>query len=68
MINGRGYLYPEGHPSHLVRPFLIRLVGCRQVHIEGIQLVQAAAWCLHLQDCEEVTVRRVRDFLPLQRQ
>lgn len=59
MVNGRGYLYPVDHPAHRIRPFLVRLVECSRVTVEDTSFINAAAWCLHFQDCREVTVCRV---------
>ena len=58
MVDGRGYRFPEGSPAHLIRPFLVRLVECRNVKILETSFVQAAAWCLHLQDCRDVQIQR----------
>lgn len=40
-----------------LRPALLSLRGCRRVHLEGITFQNSPAWCLHLQNCEQVTVR-----------
>ncbi len=58
MVDGRGYRFPEESPAHLIRPFLVRLVECRNVKILETSFVQAAAWCLHLQDCRDVQIQR----------
>ena len=61
IIDGRGGEFPPEHPAHMIRPFLVRLVQCREVRIRGLECRQSPAWCLHLQECsgvllEEVTV------------
>lgn len=58
-VSGRGALFREGHPHYLERPFLVRIVNCRNVRIEQVHLQDAAGWCLHLLDSEDVCVRGV---------
>lgn len=38
-------------------PGLINITGCKNVLIEGIQLIESAFWTLHLQWCDQVFVR-----------
>ena len=59
IICGRGECFPPEHPDHLIRPFLIRFTGCRNVTVRGVSLWRSAAWCLHLLDCEEVRIEDV---------
>lgn len=59
MIDGRGGEFPPEHPDHLIRPFLVRLVECRNVMVEGVALRQSAAWCLHIQDSSLVSVKGI---------
>ena len=61
-VDGRGGEFGPEHPHHLVRPFLVRLVGCRNVTVKGVELRQSAAWCLHIQDSEAVKVENVTIF------
>lgn len=62
VIDGRGGEFPPEHPNHLIRPFLVRLVECRNVSVKGVGLRQSAAWCLHIQDCSGVRVEAVSIF------
>ena len=41
------------------RPFLIRLVNCRDVLVEGVRLQNSAMWMQHYLACERVTVRGI---------
>lgn len=59
IVNGRGGKFGEEHPAHLIRPFLVRLVGCSEVQIEETIFREAAAWCLHIQNCDQVRIRNV---------
>lgn len=61
-VDGRGGEFPPEHPHHLIRPFLVRLAGCRNVTMKGVELRQSAAWCLHIQDSEAVKVEKVTIF------
>lgn len=42
-----------------LRPALLSLRGCVRVRLEGPTFQNSPAWCLHLYDCEQVTVRRL---------
>ena len=46
--------------SYENRPFLIRLVNCRDVRVEGLRLQNSAMWMQHYLVCERVTVRGIR--------
>jgi polygalacturonase len=41
------------------RPYLIRLVNCRDVRVEGLRLRNSAMWMQHYLACERVTVRGI---------
>jgi len=41
------------------RPFLIRLVNCRDVRVEGLRLQDSATWMQHYLGCERVIVRGI---------
>jgi polygalacturonase len=41
------------------RPYLIRLVNCRDVRVEGLRLQNSAMWMQHYLACERVTVRGI---------
>lgn len=62
VVDGRGGEFPPEHPDHLIRPFLVRLVECRNVSVKGIGLRQSAAWCLHIQDSVGVRVEDISIF------
>ncbi len=59
-LDGRGGQFPPEHAAHRIRPFLIRLVRCREVRIQGVRFRQAAAWCLHLQECQRVCLEGIQ--------
>lgn len=56
-IDGNGTAFSG---PYLVRPFLMRFVSCRGVHISGITLRNPAMWTQHYLDCEDVLVEGVR--------
>jgi polygalacturonase len=53
-INGRGGAFHDAHPEQGKRPFLCRFVDCKNVVLDGVEIKNSAAWCLHLLDCEDV--------------
>ena len=43
-------------PSELVRPTLFNIVGCEDVHIEGVRLRNSAGWGLSFNRCNNVAL------------
>lgn len=56
-IDGNGTAFSG---PYMVRPFLMRFVSCRGVHISGITLQNPAMWTQHYLECEDVLVEGVR--------
>ncbi len=65
---GRGLIDGQGSrfrwtrrmpPYEKDRPFVIRLVNCRDVLVEGLRLQDSAMWMQHYLGCERVTVRGI---------
>ncbi|NLV40929.1 MAG: glycoside hydrolase family 28 protein [Candidatus Hydrogenedentes bacterium] len=50
--------YPV-HPRYAVRPYLIRLISCRNVLVEGVTMRNSAMWMQHYLDCDFLTVRGI---------
>ena len=44
------------------RPYLIRLIRCRDVHVEDVSLRDSAMWMQHYLDCDFVTIRGIKVF------
>ena len=42
------------------RPFLLRLVRCEQVHVQGVTLNYSAAWTSHYYHCKQVTIEHIK--------
>ncbi len=45
--------------GYINRPYIIRLVSCRNILIEGITLRDSPMWMQHYLDCDSVTVRGI---------
>nr|MBR4280139.1 hypothetical protein [Clostridia bacterium] len=62
-IDGRGTQdnFPGGETQHGTpgRPFLIRLVDCRGVHVHDVTLRDAACWMENYFNCENVLLERI---------
>ncbi|MBN1342478.1 MAG: glycoside hydrolase family 28 protein [Phycisphaerae bacterium] len=60
VIDGQGGAY-KGKPW-LERPYVIRLVSCRNVLIRDVTLLNSPMWMQHYLDCDFVTVRGISVF------
>lgn len=61
-INGRGTRdhFPIGPAeAYHDRPMLIRFVDCKNILFEDIKFMNAASWCTHLVNCDDIIARRV---------
>jgi polygalacturonase len=52
--NGEAFFGPQ-----LERPYLIRLISCKEVSVQGITLRDAAMWAQHYLACDDVAIKRV---------
>lgn len=63
VIDGQGSQanFPGTETSHATpgRPFLIRVLDCQGVHIEGITLRDAACWMQNYLNCDELLIENV---------
>ncbi|MBN2295931.1 MAG: hypothetical protein JXM70_26100 [Pirellulales bacterium] len=63
-IRGRGRIYGSGEAfpkrDYLTRPFVIRLINCRDVLVEGITLENSPMWMQLYLACERLMVRGIR--------
>ena len=65
-LRGAGVIDGQGSPLHFPgdetaqgtpgRPFLIRVIDCRRVHVSGLTLKNAACWMQNYLNCEELLI------------
>ncbi|HEX7905468.1 MAG TPA: glycoside hydrolase family 28 protein [Chitinophagaceae bacterium] len=56
IIHGNGLKnFQETRPQNL-RPYMIRLVGCNNVTVKGVKILEAANWSFHLLNCKDVNI------------
>lgn len=62
VIDGQGEAFKVAKPDppYEERPYLIRLVNCRDVRVEGVHLRKSAMWMQHYLGCERLTMRGIR--------
>lgn len=61
LIDGQGASFIRNRERpYENRPYLIRLIHCRDVRVEGLRLQNSAMWMQHYLACERVTVRGIR--------
>jgi polygalacturonase len=51
---------PEAH--YFNRPYLIRLISCRDVRVHDVTLQNSAMWMQHYLNCEHVSIRGIKVF------
>lgn len=67
-ITGEGVL--DGNGGHanfrvneyLSRPYVVRLISCREVRLTGVTLRNSPMWMQHYLDCEDMVVSGIRVF------
>lgn len=63
LIDGRGsrrnFPGAESNGATPGRPFLIRVLDCRRVHVEGLHLQDSACWMQNYLNCEELLIERL---------
>ncbi len=63
-IRGRGRIYGNGEAfrmkDYMVRPYVIRLVSCRDVLVEGIRMENSPMWMQLYLACDRVVIRGIR--------
>ena len=68
-LRGHGVIDGQGGPANFPgaetaqgtpgRPFLIRIIDCRRVHIAGLTLKNAACWMQNYLNCEQLLIEGV---------
>jgi len=59
-IDGNGGSFPQKYgDTDKQRPYLIRIISCRDVRVENVHLRNSAMWMQHYMDCDRVQVRGI---------
>lgn len=58
-IDGQGGSWPKRPRGAGDRPFLLRLVACRNILVEGVALRNSGFWMQHYLACDDLTVRGI---------
>jgi polygalacturonase len=62
-ISGRGKIDGQGKAykgPYKVRPYMIRIIECRNVLVEDVAIVDSPMWVQHYLGCEDVVLRGLR--------
>jgi len=61
-LSGEGIVYVGGERFRdlSVRPFLLRVIECSRVSVEGLSFLQSASWCFHIHRSEKVKVEGLK--------
>lgn len=57
VVDGQGAAFKG---EYKVRPYMIRMIGCRGVTVSGVTLKDSPMWVQHYLACEDVYVRGIR--------
>lgn len=55
-IDGQGAKFPGGYKQ---RPYLLRLIRCRDIHIQGVTFRDSPMWVQHYLACEELSIEGI---------
>ena len=60
-IDGRGDRFHGGETAHATpgRPFIFRIIDCRQVHVSGLTLRDSPCWMQNYLNCEDLLIERL---------
>jgi len=61
-IDGQGGSFPKSPRGTPDRPFVIRLVACKNILIESLNLRNSPFWMQHYLECDDLTVRGIHVF------
>jgi polygalacturonase len=59
-LDGNGAAFYNKNATYLDRPFLLRVINCRNVRVENIRMQNSGCWNQHYLACEGVRVRGIR--------
>ena len=61
IIDGRGANFHGEEGSHATpgRPFVIRIIDCQRIHIQGITLKDSPCWMQNYLNCEDLLVEKM---------
>ena len=60
LIDSAQYNFVEMRPMHYIRPQLIEFVGCRDIRIVGVTLMNAACWVQTYDQCRDIVIEDIR--------
>ena len=60
-IDGRGANFHGAETPHATpgRPFVIRVIDCRRIHIDGITLLDSPCWMQNYLNCDDLLVENI---------
>jgi len=64
-IRGRGRIDGQGAAfkgPYLVRPYMIRVIECRNILVEDVTIVDSPMWVQHYLACDDVVIRGIKVY------
>ena len=60
-IDGRGAQFHGDETAHSTpgRPFIFRVIDCKQVHVSGLTLLDSPCWMQNYLNCEDLLIERL---------
>ena len=59
-IDGVGSAFVIMPDIEILRPMMMRFVGCRNIKFEGIELKDSGSWCCHMISCKDIFINNLR--------
>jgi polygalacturonase len=59
IIDGQGGKYPVQYHPYKIRPYIIRMIECKNILIENITLLNSPMWVQHYLACDHLTIKNI---------
>jgi hypothetical protein len=59
-INGQGFLFEPVYQPYKIRPYIIRMIKCKNILLRDITIVNPAMWTQHYLACNDLTIDNVK--------
>ncbi len=61
-IDGQGASFPQQAHPYKLRPYLVRVIQCRNILVEDVTIVNSPMWVQHYLACDDVVIRGIKVY------